>query len=144
PTLTPAEVQAALTRGAVDIGPQGFDEASGFGRIDALAAAEPSTSSTTTSTSPMSTTTSTSSTTTSTSPTSTTTSTSSTTTSTLVAPPCASDDECADDDACTVDVCDPVLGCVSTPPAGTDGLACRLRRLGAADVCRTGEIDAKT
>jgi len=50
PTLTPAEVQAALTRGAVDIGPQGFDDASGFGRIDALAAAEPSTSPTTTST----------------------------------------------------------------------------------------------
>jgi len=33
PTLTPAEVQAALTRGAVDIGPQGFDDASGFGRL---------------------------------------------------------------------------------------------------------------
>src|SRR5262249_24978770 len=48
PTLTPAEVQAALTRGAVDIGPQGFDDASGFGRIDALAAAQPSTGSTTT------------------------------------------------------------------------------------------------
>src|SRR5262245_30645769 len=95
PTLTPAEVQAALTQGAVDIGPQGFDDASGFGRIDALAAAERSTSSTTTSTTrPTSTTTSTSSTTTSTTrPTSTTTSTSSTTTSTLVAPPCASDDE---------------------------------------------------
>src|SRR5262249_28870990 len=44
PTLTPAEVQAALTRGAVDIGPGGFDDASGFGRVDALAAAEPSTS----------------------------------------------------------------------------------------------------
>ena len=65
PTLTPAEVQAALTRGAVDIGPPGFDDASGFGRIDALASAETSTSSTTTSTTrPTSTTTSTSSTTT--------------------------------------------------------------------------------
>src|SRR5262249_58638455 len=51
---------------------------------------------------------------------------------------------CTDDDACTVDVCDPVRGCVSTPAAGTDGLACRLRQLGAADVCRPGEIDAKT
>ena len=37
--LTPAEVQAALTRGAVDIGAPGFDEASGFGRLDALASA---------------------------------------------------------------------------------------------------------
>ena len=65
PTLTPAEVQAALTQGAVDIGPPGFDDASGFGRIDALASAETSTSSTTTSTTrPTSTTTSTSSTTT--------------------------------------------------------------------------------
>jgi len=163
PTLTPAEVQAALTQGAVDIGAPGFDEASGFGRLDALASAETSTSSTTTSTTrptstttstsstttsttrPTSTTTSTSSTTTSTTrPTSTTTSTSSTTTSTLAAPPCASDVECADNDACTVDVCDPVRGCVSTPPAGTDGLACRLRQLAAADVCRPGEIDAKT
>jgi hypothetical protein len=33
---------------------------------------------------------------------------------------------------------------VSTPPAGTDGLACRLGQLGAADVCRPGEIDAET
>jgi hypothetical protein len=37
-----------------------------------------------------------------------------------------------------------VRGCVSTPPAGTDGLACRLRQLAAADVCRPGEIDAET
>jgi len=81
PTLTPAEVQAALTRGAVDIGAQGFDDASGFGRIDALASAETSTTSTTR---PTSTTTSTISTTTSTTrPASTTTSTSSTTTSTI-------------------------------------------------------------
>ena len=146
PTLTPAQVQAALTRGAVDIGAPGFDDASGFGRLDALASAETSTSSTTTSTiRPTSTTTSTSSTTTSTTrPTSTTTSSSTTTTSTLAPPACVSDDECADDDACTVDVCDPVRGCVSTPPAGTDGLACRLRQLAAADVCRPGEIDAKT
>jgi subtilisin family serine protease len=119
PSLTPAAVQAALTRSAVDIGPQGFDDASGFGRIDALASAETSTNSTTTSTS-------------------------STTTSTLAAAPCASDDECADADACTLDVCDPVRGCVSTPPAGTDGLACLLGRLGASDVCGTGEIDEKT
>jgi subtilisin family serine protease len=119
PSLTPAAVQAALTRSAVDIGPQGFDDASGFGRIDALASVETSTSSTTTSTS-------------------------STTTSTLAAPPCASDDECADADACTVDVCDRVRGCVSTPPAGTDGLACLLGRLGASDVCGAGEIDVRT
>jgi subtilisin family serine protease len=119
PSLTPAAVQAALTRSAVDIGPQGFDDASGFGRIDALASAETSTNSTTTSTS-------------------------STTTSTLAAPPCASDDECADADACTLDVCDPVRGCVSTPPAGTDGLACLLGRLGASDVCGAGEIDERT
>ena len=128
PTLTPAEVQAALTRGAVDIGAAGFDDASGFGRLDALASAATSTRSTTTST---------------TRPTSTT-PTSTTTTSTLAAPPCASDDECADDDTCTVDVCDPVRGCVSTPPAGTGGLACLLGRLGAADVCGPGEIDQKT
>jgi hypothetical protein len=176
PTLTPAQVQAALTRGAVDIGAPGFDAASGFGRIDALASAETSTTSTTrptttttsststststtrptttttssssTSTSttrPTSTTTSSSSTSTSTTrPTSTTTSTSSTSTSTLAPPPCTSDEECADNDACTVDVCDPARGCVSTPPAGTDGLACRLGQLGAADVCRPGEIDAET
>src|SRR5262245_21310187 len=79
PTLTPAEVQAALTRGAVDIGAPGFDEASGFGRLDAVAAVDSLTASTSTST--------------------TTTSTSSTSTSTLPAP-CTSDDECADDDAC--------------------------------------------
>ena len=125
PMLTPAEVQAALTQGAVDIGAPGFDDASGFGRLDALASAETSTNSTTTST---------------TRPTST----SSTTTSTLAAPPCVSDDECSDDDACTGDLCDPVRGCVSMPPAGTDGLACLLRRLGAADVCGRGEIDAET
>src|SRR5213078_243951 len=47
PTLTPAQVQAALTRGAVDIGAPGFDDASGFGRIDALASAATSTTSTT-------------------------------------------------------------------------------------------------
>jgi subtilisin family serine protease len=39
PTLTPAEIQAALTRGAVDVGVPGFDDASGFGRLDAVAAA---------------------------------------------------------------------------------------------------------
>jgi subtilisin family serine protease len=50
PTLTPAEIQAALTAGAVDIGAPGFDEASGFGRLDAVAAASTLTVSTTTST----------------------------------------------------------------------------------------------
>jgi subtilisin family serine protease len=124
PSLTPAAVQAALARGAVDIGVRGFDDASGFGRIDAVASAETSTDSTSTST--------------------TTTSTSSTSTTTIAAPPCTSDDECADDDACTVDVCDPERGCVSASPSGTDGLACLLGRLGASDVCGPGEIDAKT
>src|SRR5262245_25589746 len=125
PTLTPAAVHSALTRGAADIGAPGFDDASGFGRIDALASAETSTDSTMTST--------------------TTTSTSSTSTSTIAAtPPCTSDDECTDDDACTVDVCDPERGCVSTSPAGTDGLACLLRQLGASDVCGPGEMDART
>src|SRR5262245_15126994 len=123
PTLTPAEVQAALTRGAVDIDAPGFDEASGFGRLDAVAAADALTDSTSTST--------------------TATSTTSTSTSTLPAP-CTSDDECADGDACTVDVCDPERGCVSTPAAGIDGLACLLTQLGAPDVCGPGEIDAKT
>jgi subtilisin family serine protease len=40
PTLTPAEVKAALTRGAGDVGAPGFDDASGFGRLDAVAAAD--------------------------------------------------------------------------------------------------------
>lgn len=39
PLLTPAAVQTALHAGAVDIGPVGFDDASGFGRLDALASA---------------------------------------------------------------------------------------------------------
>ena len=50
PTQTPAAVQAALTRGAVDIGVAGFDEASGFGRLDAVAAAATLTASNSTST----------------------------------------------------------------------------------------------
>jgi subtilisin family serine protease len=126
PRLTPAEVQAALTQGAVDIGAQGFDDASGFGRIDAVAASNALPTTT---------------------PTSSTSSSTSTTTSTSTTVPlegCVNDDECADDDACTVDVCDRVRGCISTPPAGTDGLACLLGRLGASDVCGPGEIDEKT
>src|SRR5262249_19496459 len=35
PNLTPAQVQSILTSTAVDIGPPGFDDAAGFGRIDA-------------------------------------------------------------------------------------------------------------
>src|SRR5262245_45400570 len=103
PSLTPAGVQAALRAGAVDIGSAGFDDASGFGRLDALASAEA-----------------------------------------VVVPVCASDDECADDDTCTIDTCDPALGCVSTPPTGAEGLACRLGQLAAPDVCGPGEIDART
>ena len=38
-SLTPAHIQDALRGGAVDIGPAGFDEAAGAGRLDALAAA---------------------------------------------------------------------------------------------------------
>jgi subtilisin family serine protease len=38
PNLTPAQVRSILTSTAVDIGPAGFDNAAGFGRIDALAA----------------------------------------------------------------------------------------------------------
>jgi subtilisin family serine protease len=68
PTLTPAEVKAALAGGAVDVGAPGFDDASGFGRLDAVAAADTLTDSTSTST----TTTSTSSTRPSTTTTSTT------------------------------------------------------------------------
>src|SRR5215470_13394610 len=88
PTLTPAEIQAALTRGAVDIGAPGFDEASGFGRLDAVAAASTLTASTSTSTTTSTTrptttsTSSTTSTTTSTSSSTTTTHSTSTTTST--------------------------------------------------------------
>src|SRR5215510_8138878 len=81
PTLTPAEVQAALTGGAVDIGAPGFDEASGFGRLDAVAAADSLTASTTTSTTTTSTTTTRPSTTTTSTTRPTTTSTSSTTSS---------------------------------------------------------------
>jgi subtilisin family serine protease len=40
PSLTPAGVQRALRGGAVDIGPVGFDDASGFGRLDALASSK--------------------------------------------------------------------------------------------------------
>jgi subtilisin family serine protease len=36
PSMTPSAVQTALRRGAVDIGPVGFDDASGFGRLDAV------------------------------------------------------------------------------------------------------------
>src|SRR5204862_128481 len=39
PTLTPAHIQDALRGGALDIGPAGFDDAAGAGRLDALAAA---------------------------------------------------------------------------------------------------------
>ena len=82
PTLTPAEVQATLIRGAVDIGAAGFDEASGFGRLDAVAAASTLTVSTTTST----TTSTTRPTTTSTSSTTTSSTTSSSSTTTTRAP----------------------------------------------------------
>src|SRR4029450_10164231 len=41
--LTPGGGQAALTRGAVDIAVRGSDDVSGFGRLDAVAAAERST-----------------------------------------------------------------------------------------------------
>jgi MYXO-CTERM domain-containing protein len=34
--MMPSAVQAALRKGAVDIGPVGFDDASGFGRLDAV------------------------------------------------------------------------------------------------------------
>jgi len=92
PTLTPAEVKAALTRGAVDIGAPGFDDASGFGRLDALAAAATATSSTTTSTTRPPSTSSTTTTTTTSSTTTTisitTTTRPATTTTTLAAVPC--------------------------------------------------------
>src|SRR5207247_1420934 len=39
PSLTPAHIQEALRGGALDIGPAGFDDAAGAGRLDALAAA---------------------------------------------------------------------------------------------------------
>jgi subtilisin family serine protease len=103
PSLTPAAVQAALRAGAVDIGGAGVDDASGFGRLDALASAEA-----------------------------------------VVAPQCAGDDECTDGDACTVDACDPVRGCISTPLGGVEGVACRLGQLTSHDVCGPGEIDART
>src|SRR5207247_3481992 len=38
PSLTPAHIQEALRGGALDIGPEGFDDAAGAGRLDALAA----------------------------------------------------------------------------------------------------------
>ncbi len=103
PTLTPLAVQTALRRGAVDVGPVGFDDASGFGRLDALAASE-----------------------------------------VVLVPACSGDDECADDDPCTADTCDAERGCVSTPPEGDAGLACRLGQLAAPDVCAPGEVDART
>ena len=39
PSLTPARVQALLRASAIDIGPPGFDDDSGAGRLDALGAA---------------------------------------------------------------------------------------------------------
>jgi subtilisin family serine protease len=55
PNLTPAQVRSILTSTAVDIGPPGFDDAAGFGRVDALAAFNAlSVASTTTSTTTMS------------------------------------------------------------------------------------------
>src|SRR5262249_12446384 len=41
PALTPLAVQVALRTGADDIGPVGFDNASGFGRLDAVASSLP-------------------------------------------------------------------------------------------------------
>jgi subtilisin family serine protease len=41
PSMTPLAVQAALHKGSVDIGPVGFDNASGFGRLDAVASSLP-------------------------------------------------------------------------------------------------------
>ncbi|TMQ71140.1 MAG: hypothetical protein E6K81_10855 [Candidatus Eisenbacteria bacterium] len=41
PSLTPLAVQVALRKGAVDIGAVGFDTASGFGRLDAVASSLP-------------------------------------------------------------------------------------------------------
>jgi subtilisin family serine protease len=41
PSITPLAVQVALRKGAVDIGPVGFDNASGFGRLDAVASSLP-------------------------------------------------------------------------------------------------------
>jgi subtilisin family serine protease len=43
PSLTPAQVQTALRAGAADIGPVGFDDASGFGRLDALVSSQATT-----------------------------------------------------------------------------------------------------
>jgi subtilisin family serine protease len=40
PLMTPRAVQIALREGAADIGPVGFDDASGFGRLDAVASAD--------------------------------------------------------------------------------------------------------
>jgi subtilisin family serine protease len=40
PSLTPAAVQTALRAGAADIGAVGFDDASGFGRLDAVSSAQ--------------------------------------------------------------------------------------------------------
>jgi subtilisin family serine protease len=40
PSMTPRAVQIALRQGAADIGPAGFDNTSGFGRLDALVSSE--------------------------------------------------------------------------------------------------------
>jgi hypothetical protein len=44
----------------------------------------------------------------------------------------------------TVDSCDPVRGCVSTPLAGIEGVGCRLEQLASPDTCSPGDIDART
>jgi len=103
-----------------------------------------STSSTsiTTSTSSTSSTTSSSSTTTTVLPGSTTTTSTSTSTTTTVAPLCVPG-VCDDGDACTTDTCEPLVGCIATPLAGLDGVACRLDQLSTANVCGDEPVDLK-
>jgi len=106
PSLTPAHIQDALRGGAVDIGPAGFDDAAGAGRLDALAAAAlvcttdaecddgdactvDACDRGTCTHSPV---------------------------------------VCDDSDPCTVDTCDPASGCRSTELPGLDFVSCALEQ----------------
>jgi subtilisin family serine protease len=116
PSLTPGQVQSMLTSNAVDIGAPGFDDAAGFGRLDALAALGLPTATSTTTTSTFARPT-TSSPTSSTATTLVSTSTTLASTSSTTLPPCDPTDcdgnVCTVGDRCVAGVCQ--AGNVVTP-----------------------------
>ncbi len=104
PTLTPAHIQDALRGGAVDIGPPGFDDAAGAGRLDALAAAALVCSADAQCDDG-----------------------DACTVDACDRGACThSPLPCDDGDACTVDTCDPAAGCRATDLLGLDYVSCAL------------------